>query len=58
MCFSTTKGVVSTALHVLADRGTPDARDQLRATLAAAGLQLEVVQTEANLEDVFVELTA
>ena len=44
-------------LHVLADRGTPDARDQLRATLAAAGLQLEVVQTEANLEDVFVVAT-
>ncbi len=44
-------------LHVLADRGLPDALGQLRARLAAEGLRLDVVQTAANLEDVFVVAT-
>ena len=52
---------------ILQQRGKCDARlraarllvkvKRTRATLAAAGLQLEVVQTEANLEDVFVVAT-
>jgi ABC-2 type transport system ATP-binding protein len=44
-------------LHVLADRDTPDALGRLRARLVEAGLQLEVVQAGANLEDVFVVAT-